>query len=100
MVYGDDDLVGEMLRKAPSYETKPHYLDHRIYKMNIQSQSFDTSTEERWASPLAIAVNIGNVSILNLIVFYMHNVEYDRGLKVYIKEKALDDKQKIFAVER
>jgi hypothetical protein len=74
-----------LLKKTHKFEDQPQFLDYRLYKCDEFTKETGTF-EERLCSPLAIAVNCGDLRMVSLVFKYMRQVEVDRGLTVMPRE--------------
>jgi len=88
MSEGETDEVEDLLKRAPSFVEKPEYLDYRLYNMHIINKDTDLTSQERVCSPLAIAVNVGDLRLISIVFTYLCQIEISRGLVVKAKENS------------
>ena len=53
------------------------------------SKELDLKREERCCSPLAIAVNVGDIKLVELILAYLSPIEIENGLTISAKVGAI-----------
>lgn len=88
MCEGETEEVGDLLKRAPAFVDKPEYLDYRLYNFSVISKDSDLTAEDKVCSPLAIAVNVGDLRMVSIILKYLCQIEINRGLVVKAKENS------------
>lgn len=86
---GQTDDVEELLKNAPAFVDQPQFTDARVYRFSMFSKEIDLKREDRSCSPLAIAVNVGDIRLVELLLTYLSHVQVENGLTIQAKSGAI-----------
>lgn len=77
MTSGQSAEVRDLLAKAPD---NPKFTDARSFQFKMFNSNAHKSREEVFISPLALAANAGDFSMMESVLSYLKNVDVERGL--------------------
>jgi len=63
--------VEELLQSAPPFHEYPQFTDARVYKFNMFKADIHYLRETKTCSLVSIAVNVGELRLLEVILAYM-----------------------------
>ena len=70
--------VHRLLKSAPD---QPEFNDAKTFKFKMFHQNLNKNREEIFITPVALAVNIGDYSMLDAILKTLQNVNLDQGMQ-------------------
>ena len=79
---GKTDEVERMLLNAPPFNEEPGFTDAAKYKFSMFNRKIQELRETKICSPLAIAVNSGDINLVEIVLTHLHGVEIEFGLEV------------------
>ena len=82
---GQTEEIETLLSSAPSFAENPGFTDAVHYKFQMFQRNINELSEEKVCSPLAIAVNIGEPRLVDVIISGLHGVDVEFGLQITSK---------------
>jgi len=81
--------VLSLLKNAPTQESNPEFTDAKNFKFSMFNANVGEFKEDKVASPLAIAVNVGDMRIVDALLNHMSDLNIEFGLEVSTSNKAV-----------
>jgi hypothetical protein len=86
---GATDDVISLLESAPKENVNEEFTDATNFKFSMFNQNVSEFKEDKVCSPLAIAVNVGDMKIVDALLNYMRGFNIEFGLEVSNQTKAV-----------